>query len=160
SLRTDVRGIPRRPSGRLIRTNRAPAEDRHYDQPAMRQLIVTNDRVSVVAGIAGAAEALEHRVRRHRTQQHLARLVVRLPLLREYREPAVHDLYDVIGAHCQAVVRRVPQIRGPLWTFETDSEPIETFDQRRCLAIPLRLLFDRRATGRYRWRLIRCGRSA
>ena len=35
------------------------AEDRHHDQPAIRELVVTDDRVAVVRALARAAETLE-----------------------------------------------------------------------------------------------------
>jgi hypothetical protein len=55
------------------------AKDRHDDQPALRELIVTDNRVAVVARFARAAEAAEHVVGVHRAVQHASVSLKRVP---------------------------------------------------------------------------------
>src|SRR5262249_27001232 len=65
--RADVRRLSALPFTRLIRAGRSSPEDRHDDQPPIRQLIVADDGITVVARFARAAESPEHVVRVHRT---------------------------------------------------------------------------------------------
>jgi hypothetical protein len=95
------------PNGKL-------AEDRHHDQPAIGELVVAHHGVTVVAGLAPAAESLEHVARLARTIEHEPGRVELLALLREDRHARVDDLHDVIGSDRQRVVRWVPEICRPL----------------------------------------------
>src|SRR5262245_36156744 len=69
SYRTRLRRVTRLPYRRLIGPDRTTSKDRHYDQPTASQLIVTNDRVTVVARFALTTKSCKHCVGHNRAIQ-------------------------------------------------------------------------------------------
>jgi hypothetical protein len=124
-----LRRFTRSPGRRLVRPNRTSPEDRHHDEPPIGELVVTNDRVSVVGGLTRAAEALENRVGRNRTVQDSAGYAKTLALLCVDCYPGVDRLHDVVGPDCEAVVGWVSQCGSALGAFESDAETVKAFDE-------------------------------
>ncbi len=138
---------------RLVKV-RPAAEQGHHNQPAIGELVVTHDGISVVARVALAAESVEHRVGGHGAIEDAAGRVVFGALLREDGQPAVHDLNNMVWPDRQTVVRGVSTRRWALGAVEPDPEPVEAGRQRHGGFLARRTLLDRsRAVGgRDDWR--------
>ena len=108
----------------------------------MRELIVADDGVAVVARFARAAEAAKHVVGVHRAIQHAPRVLVSGAPLRKDRHPRIHDLDDVIGADRERIVGRIPQGRRALRPLETDAQAVELRGERRRRPRSFGRLFD------------------
>ena len=137
---TELRRIGGCASGHLIRPRRSPREDRHDDQPAIGQLVVADDGVTVVARLAWAGESLEDVVRGHRSIKHPAGGVEHRTLLREGRHARIHGLHDVIGPHGKAVVGGIAAASRALRAGEAHAESIEARGERRGGPVALRAL--------------------
>ena len=111
SWRTHIGGLAALPLARLIRPLRGAREYGHHDEPPIRDLIVADHGVAVVARLARPAESPEHVVGRHRPVERAAGRVESVAFLGEDRHPGVHDLHDVIRSDREAVVRRIAQQR-------------------------------------------------
>jgi hypothetical protein len=102
-----LRGIAGATGLRLIGTDSPSPEDRHHDQPAIGELVITHDRVAVVRGLARAAEAFEDRVGQDWAVENLASRVEPLALLREDGHPRIDGLHNVVWPDGETVVGRV-----------------------------------------------------
>ena len=120
-----------------------PPEDRHHDQPALRELIVADHGVAVVARFTDAPEAGEHLVRGDGPVEDLPRGLVARALLRKHGQARVDDVDDVIGTDGDAGVRRAAAGVGPLRPFEPDAKAVEAVDEDRGRLRARRRLFDR-----------------
>lgn len=127
---------------RLIRPLGAAPENRHHDQPAIGELVIANDGVSVIRRLARAPETSEDGIGGDGTVQNLASRFELFAFLRKDRHPRIDDLEDVIQADGEAVIGRVSQDSSALRAFEPNAEPVETFDQRRPRPSSLRPLFN------------------
>jgi hypothetical protein len=96
TLYANLRGLTRPTGRRLIWPDGSAPKNRHHHQPSISELIIANDGVAVIRGLARAAEAFEDRVSRDGTVQDLARRLEPLAFLREDRHPCIDDLEDVI----------------------------------------------------------------
>src|SRR5439155_13995906 len=117
----------RRPAG-LIAIEHGAAEDRHHDEPAIRELVIADNSVAIGARFADTAESSEQRVAADRTVQRLARRVVARALLREDRQLRVDDLHDVVWTDGERVVGRVAwrgRIVGARPRDEPEAETVE-----------------------------------
>ena len=108
----------------LVGTAGDAIEDRHDEEPAVRQLVVAHHGIAIVALLARAAKAFEDRVGGYRAVEDLA-------LLGKDRHARIDNLHDVVGSGRQAVVGGIAARRRALWTFKADAESVETFDRRR-----------------------------
>jgi hypothetical protein len=115
----------------LIWPHRATPEERHHDEPAIRDLVVARHRIAVVGRLALAAEALEEVRGRHGTVHDAPGRVELLALLREDCRLAVHDLNDVIGPDGKRVVRGVAKIGRALRAGKADAQPVKALDEER-----------------------------
>ena len=108
-------------------------EDRHHDEPAPGELVVSDDGVAIRAGLAHAAEAGKNRVGAHGSVQCPAGRIVPRTLFREDRELRVDDLEDVVRADGERVVRWIPR-SGRVVRARTGShagtEAVEAFEDR------------------------------
>src|SRR4029434_9866284 len=125
----------------LIRSRRAATKDRHDDQPAIGELIVANDGITIVGGLASAAESFEDRIRSHRAIDNLAGRLELFALLRKDGDARVDDLKDMV-ATCETIIRRVTQNRRALRTFETRAQTIKVCDDHGARPVSLGCLFD------------------
>jgi hypothetical protein len=88
----------------LIRSHRAAAKYRHYNQPTSSQLIITNDGVAIVARFALTSESRKERLGDDGPIQNLSGLMEASALFRVDRDSRVYSLDDVVGTDSQAVV--------------------------------------------------------
>jgi hypothetical protein len=94
-------GLARDTYTRLVRSRWTTSKDRHNDEPTPGQLIVANNSVAIVPGLALAAESGEHGPGHHWTIQNFARRIEAFALLREDGHARVNYLDDVIGSDCE-----------------------------------------------------------
>jgi hypothetical protein len=145
---THLRRLPR-PSGlRLIWPDGTASEDWHDDKPAVCELVIPNDSITVGPHFARASESLEDRVSRYRPVENLARRIVLFALLREDGDVRIHGLHNVIGPDRKAVIRRVALRNSSLRTFKARAETVEALDQHDARLSTLCALFNCR---RARW---------
>ncbi len=130
------RGLSRRrglAGPRSVRIEHRAPEDRHHDEPAPGELVVSDDGVAVRAGLAHAAEAGEDRVGAHGSVQRPAGRIVPRTFFREDRELRVDDLEDVVRADGERVIRWIPR-RGRVVRTRTGghagTEAVEALEDR------------------------------
>jgi hypothetical protein len=81
----------------LVGAFATPRENRHYDQPAVGQLIVPYYGVAVVMRLAGSTETLEKSIGRDRT-------IDDLPVLAKDRHARVDDLKNVVSSDGKRII--------------------------------------------------------
>src|SRR5436309_5265836 len=120
---------------RLIRPLPTARKDRHHDQPAIGQLIVAHDGITVVVRFARAAEALEQGVRRDGTVDDFA-------VLPKDRHAGIDDLEDVVASHGERVVGGVACLPAAVRTLEPNAQAVEARNERGRRPGPVRRLLD------------------
>ena len=142
SRRTHVRPALRLrlPHARLIGALGAAREDRHHDEPAIRELIVAHDGVAVVVRFARSTEPLEERIRGDRTVYDRA-------VLAKDRYARVDDLDHVVRPHGQRVIGRVASFPAAVRPLQPHTKTIEARDECGWGTPSLFRLLDRGAGG-------------
>jgi len=120
-------GLPVR---RLIGTHFGAPENRHHDQPPIRDLVIADDGVPVVSRFASAAESFEDGVGRHRAVENLAAGLVLFSLLRKNREARVDHLDDVVWPDGETVVGGIAAAVSAMRTDEARAQAVKTFNER------------------------------
>ena len=134
---------------RLYGPLRQPREDRHDDEPAVGELIVTYDSITIVELLARTAKTPEDIARCNRTVQGLASRVEQSSALCEDSHARVDYLHDVIRPHREAVVGGIAQRRISLRSYEIGAESREVGVNHRSGSRALTVLLHLRCARRH-----------
>jgi hypothetical protein len=104
---------------------------RHHDEPAIGQLVITHNGVSIVHLLAGAAKTPEYIAGLTWAVKNAAGAVKSFAFLAEDSHPGVDDLNDMIGSDGKGIVGRASVKSRTLWPFEPFAQAVETGYQLR-----------------------------